>query len=41
MYFVSGIKFERGLYVYISFEKPLLRDSLFEMIKWLKTNKLI
>jgi hypothetical protein len=41
MYCVSGIEFERGLYVYISFEKPLLRDALFEMIKWLKTNKLI
>ena len=41
MYCVSGIEFERGLYVYISFEKPLLRDALFEMIKWLKQNKLI
>ena len=41
MYCVSGIEFERGLYVYISFEKPLLRDALFEMLKWLKQNKLI
>ena len=41
MYCVSGIEFERGLYVYISFEKPLLRDALFEMMKWLKINKLM
>jgi hypothetical protein len=41
MYFVSGQEFERGLYIYKSFEKPLLRDALFEAIRWLKQNKLI
>ena len=41
MYCVSGIEFEGGLYAYTSFEKPLLLDALFEMIKFLKKNKLI
>ena len=41
MYFVSGIEFERRMYVYKSFEKSLLRDALFEMIKLLKQNKFI
>ena len=41
MYFVCGKEFERSIYIYKSFEKHLLRDSLFEMIKDLKKNNLI
>lgn len=41
MYFVCGKEFERSMYIYKSFEKHLLRDSLFEMIKDLKKNNLI
>ena len=41
MYSVSGNEFEDAIFVYKSFEKQLLRDALFEMLKWLKQNKLI